>query len=281
MRTRVLRSERSDAPWQARESPHRAHTALLRSPVLGLAAGAHERRGGRHPRSTGGERTGRLVQRGVVSVPCSMHRRLSGPRATAVLVGLAVSISMAQQLASAFSLSAVGRGAVRRLGAGAGACGLRAAPPAWQAAQAARRSGLRPLSMAGDKDGLGDKNITVGPDGIKFDDVGAVGNLRFPGKGFKAPEQKPNPDVGVNFKVKKKAKGGIDQDSAKQAKGSEYNLDNLVEFPCLFQLKVLGYRQGEFVEDILDLIGATLGTLPPRLSREGPVPRMMRGSGGA
>ena len=105
--------------------------------------------------------------------------------------------------------------------------------------------------------------------------------LRFPGKGFKAPEQKPNPDVGVNFKVKKKAKGGIDQDSAKQAKGSEYNLDNLVEFPCLFQLKVLGYRQGEFVEDILDLIGATLGTLPPRLSREGPVPRMMRGSGGA
>jgi len=99
----------------------------------------------------------------------------------------------------------------------------------------------------------------VGPDGIKFDDVGAVGNLRFPGKGFKAPEQKPNPDVGVNFKVKKKAKGGIDQDSAKQAKGSEYNLDNLVEFPCLFQLKVLGYRQGEFVEDILDLIGATLG----------------------
>lgn len=113
--------------------------------------------------------------------------------------------------------------------------------------------------------GLGDKNITVGPDGINYNDVGAVGNLRFSGKGFKAPEQKASPDVGVNFKVKSQGKLAkeIDQDSAKQKNaGSAYNLENLVEFPCLFQMKVLGYRQGEFVEDILDLIGNTIGEMP-------------------
>ena len=115
--------------------------------------------------------------------------------------------------------------------------------------------------MSGDG-GLGDKNITVGPEGINFDDVGAVGNLRFAGKGFKAPEKKPGPDVGANFKVKPKRKlaNEIDQKSAEEKKaGSAYNFENLVDFPCVFQLKVLGYRQGEFIEDILDLIGNTIG----------------------
>jgi hypothetical protein len=190
------------------------------------------------------------------------------PRATTVLAGIAVSFSMVQQLASAFSLSAArcaSCGAARRLGADAGVCELRAAPLAWRAPQVGRHPRSRALSMASSdgEGGLSDKNITVGPDGINFDDVGAVGNLRFSGKGFKPPEQKLRSDVGVNFKVKKKTKDGIDQDSAKEVKGGEYNFENLVEFPCLFQLKVLGYRQGEFVEDILDLIGTTLGVLPP------------------
>jgi hypothetical protein len=135
------------------------------------------------------------------------------------------------------------------------------------------------MAISDGEGGLGDKNITVGPDGINFDDVGAVGNLRFSGKGFKPPEQKPRSDVGVNFKVKKKTKDGIDQDTAKEVKGGEYNFENLVEFPCLFQLKVLGYRQGEFVEDILDLIGTTLGVLPPHPvpndPARGPSPRSL------
>lgn len=29
----------------------------------------------------------------------------------------------------------------------------------------------------------------------------------------------------------------------------------LVDFPCQFQIKVVGARQGEFVEDILDSVG--------------------------
>ncbi len=204
------------------------------------------------------------------------------PRTMTVLAGLAVSFSMVQQLASAFSLSAATRwGAARRLGAGAGVCELRAASLAWRAPQVVGHPGLCALSMAisDGEGGLGDKNITVGPDGINFDDVGAVGNLRFSGKGFKPPEQKPRSDVGVNFKVKKKTKDGIDQDSAKEVKGGEYNFENLVEFPCLFQLKVLGYRQGEFVEDILDLIGTTLGVLPPHPvpndPARGPSPRSL------
>lgn len=204
------------------------------------------------------------------------------PRTMTVLAGLAVSFSMVQQLASAFSLSAATRwGAARRLGAGAGVCELRAASLAWRAPQVVGHPGLCALSMAisDGEGGLGDKNITVGPDGINFDDVGAVGNLRFSGKGFKPPEQKPRSDVGVNFKVKKKTKDGIDQDTAKEVKGGEYNFENLVEFPCLFQLKVLGYRQGEFVEDILDLIGTTLGVLPPHPvpndPARGPSPRSL------
>lgn len=213
-----------------------------------------------------------------------MPRRLLVPRATTVIAGLAVSFSMVQQLASAFSLSAArcaSCGAARMLGAGAGVCELRAASLAWRAPQVVGRPGLCALSMTSSdgEGGLSDKNITVGPDGINFDDVGAVGNLRFSGKGFKPPEQKPRSDVGVNFKVKKKTKDGIDQDSAKEVKGGEYNFENLVEFPCLFQLKVLGYRQGEFVEDILDLIGTTLGVLPPHPvpndPARGPSPRSL------
>ena len=212
-----------------------------------------------------------------------MPRRLLVPRTMTVLAGLAVSFSMVQQLASAFSLSAArcaSCGAARRLGAGAGVCEIRAAPLAWRAQQVVGHPGLRALSMASSdgEGGLSDKNITVGPDGINFDDVGAVGNLRFSGKGFKPPDQKPRSDVGVNFKVKKKTKDGIDQDSAKEVKGGEYNFENLVEFPCLFQLKVLGYRQGEFVEDILDLIGTTLGVPPhpvPNDPDRGPCPRSL------
>ena len=153
----------------------------------------------------------------------------------------------------AFSFPAF-HGALRQCGKGTAICGLRRlefhASPA--------------LTMSGNGvgGGPGDKNITVGPEGVNYNDVGAVGNLRLSGKGFQAPATKPGPDVGVNFKVKPQEKLAkeIDQDSAKQKDaGSAYNMENLVEFPCLFQMKVLGYRQGEFVEDILDLIGSTIG----------------------
>jgi putative lipoic acid-binding regulatory protein len=33
----------------------------------------------------------------------------------------------------------------------------------------------------------------------------------------------------------------------------------LVDFPCVFTIKVVGLRQGEFVEDILDAIGEVIG----------------------
>jgi putative lipoic acid-binding regulatory protein len=33
----------------------------------------------------------------------------------------------------------------------------------------------------------------------------------------------------------------------------------LVDFPCVFTIKVVGLRQGEFVEDILDAIGGVIG----------------------
>lgn len=55
-----------------------------------------------------------------------MPRRPIVPCATTVLAGLAVSFSMVQQLASAFSLSAArcaSRGAACRLGSGAGEVG--------------------------------------------------------------------------------------------------------------------------------------------------------------
>jgi len=177
-----------------------------------------------------------------------------------------VSLAMAKATA-AFAVPAIqsGRGAMRQLWGNTGVCGLRRVHQAGGAQPRASffHSGLV-LAMAGSSDagGLGDKNITVGPEGINFDEVGAVGNLRMAGQGFNAPAQKAGPDVGANFKVKSQSKlaNEIDQDSAKQKDaGSAYNLENLVEFPCLFQLKVLGYRQGEFVEDILDLIGNTVG----------------------
>ena len=161
---------------------------------------------------------------------------------------------------------------MRVLGRGAPACtrGAYVALPL-ATSRPMQRAGFRTglFLAADDTGGLGDKNITVGPDGINFDDVGAVGNLRMGGQGFKAPQKKPGPDVGVNFKVKEQEKLAkeIDQNTAKQKDaGSAYNLDNLVEFPCLFQLKVLGHRQGEFVEDILDLIGNTLGKAPFNVS---------------
>lgn len=168
--------------------------------------------------------------------------------------------------ASAFSLPSVraaGRHAARAFADSPCFCARRPLDIAG-APRASLRTGLR---LAADNTGaFDDKNITVGPDGINFDEVGAVGNLRMGGQGFKAPQQKADPDVGVNFKVKRKEQlaNEIDQNTAKQKNaGSAYNLDNLVDFPCLFQLKVLGHRQGEFVEDILDLIGNTLGERPP------------------
>ena len=199
-------------------------------------------------------------------VSWSMQRALARP----CVVGLAM-LSLARA-ASAFVVAPAHAGggcaAARVLGRGALACtrGTHAALPL-AASRPMQRAGFRTglFLAADDAGGLGDKNITVGPDGINFDDVGAVVNLRMGGQGFKAPEKKPGPDVGVNFKVKSKTQLAkeIDQNTAKQNNaGSAYNLDNLVEFPCLFQLKVLGHRQGEFVEDILDLIGNTLGTAP-------------------
>ena len=186
-----------------------------------------------------------------------MERPMRG--AGALILGLAM-LSIVQT-ASAFTLPSVhaaGKHAARVF-FGHSSCTRRAvALPL--AARAGFRTGLR-LAADG-ADGIGDKNITVGPDGINYNEVGAVGNLRMSGKGFKAPEKKADPDIGVNFKVKRKDQLAkeIDQDTAKQKNaGSAYNLDNLVEFPCLFQLKVLGARQGEFLEDILDLIGNTLG----------------------
>jgi len=188
----------------------------------------------------------------------------------AVLLPAMVSFAMVRAAAAfvAPSVQSAGRSGLHQR-VSTGLCMQRRLRPAAQ--QRFFHTGLV-LAMTGSSEGaggIGDKNITVGPEGINFDDVGAVGNLRIAGRGFKTPEQKVAPDVGANFKVKSQSKlaNEIDQDSAKQKDaGSAYNLENLVEFPCLFQLKVLGHRQGEFVEDILDLIGNTVGTHCPPLT---------------
>lgn len=195
----------------------------------------------------------------------------SAARASLLFAVMAAAVSFARTSA-AFSVVSAWRGSVVRTWrkSTAPVC-LRPMLLQHQPIAARNQAGFHyrlALGMSADKDAdgpgeLGDKNITVGPSGINYEGVGAVGNLRASGKGFQAPDAKKSVDVGANFKVKSKKKLSkeIDQNSAKEGKaGSAYNLKNLVDFPCLFQLKVVGYRQGEFVEDILDLIGNVLGT---------------------
>ena len=189
---------------------------------------------------------------------------MRGNRARTCLMALAVLLGA--QSAASFAIGPAARSAARGVLASRVRAAARVPASAVRLGGLPQKSGrlhscvaLR-MSVGDDAGGFGTKNITVGPTGINYEDVGAVGNLRMAGKGFKTPEKKRGADVGVNFGVKPKSASGIDQNTAQEKKGrSDYDFANLVEFPCLFQMKVLGYRQGEFVEDILDLIGNTLG----------------------
>lgn len=113
---------------------------------------------------------------------------------------------------------------------------------------------LRPfttMSMA-----LKDFDDTDGNKTDIFGSVGAAGNLRFPGKGFQPPVdpvEKAAPKVDrANFDVKPDDDEKSVSFEEKQKKAS---FEDLVEFPCKFQIKIVGANQGEFVEDVLDSIG--------------------------
>jgi len=76
--------------------------------------------------------------------------------------------------------------------------------------------------------------------------------LRSPGKGFKTPEVAPRVDR-ANFDVKPENSDSDEVPFEERQKMA--NFGDLVEFPCKFQIKIVGARQGEFLEDILDSIG--------------------------
>jgi hypothetical protein len=81
-----------------------------------------------------------------------------------------------------------------------------------------------------------------------FSSVGAAGNLRFRGEGFKSPPLKADePNFSVKPAQENPALRRAMQSDAKAVSFSEAAKDasfaNLVDFPCTFQIKVVGARQ--------------------------------------
>jgi putative lipoic acid-binding regulatory protein len=61
------------------------------------------------------------------------------------------------------------------------------------------------------------------------------------------------------------AKLGTRRSGVEETKGVSRAFDDLVAYPCTFQVKVIGANEGTFVTDVLGLVGGVTGVAPKKL----------------